>query len=62
MKITEYSQERKVSNMDLEKAKIYDELCTILTMYENDEATDKDLYIMLIKIQDCWEDIITREA
>ena len=48
--------------MDLEKAKIYDELCTILTMYENDEATDKDLYIMLIKIQDCWEDIITREA
>jgi len=48
--------------MDLEKAKIYDELCTILTMYENDEATDKDLYIMLVKIQDSWEDIITADA
>ena len=48
--------------MDLEKAKIYDELCATLTMYENDEATDKDLYIMLTKIQNSWEDIITREA
>lgn len=45
-----------------EKAKIYDELCAILTLYENDEATDKDLYIMLVKIQDSWEDIITGEA
>ena len=48
--------------MDLEKAKIYDELCAVLTMYENDEATDEDLYDMLIKIQDNWEDVITAEA
>lgn len=41
--------------------KIYDEMCRILTEYENDNdmITEYDLYDMLVKIQNNWETIIT---
>lgn len=43
-----------------EKQKIYDELCTVLTRYEEfDEDENNLLYNMLCKIQNAWEDTIT---
>ena len=43
-----------------EKQKIYDELCHVLTLYEESDDDFSDLlYEMLCKIQDAWEDIIT---
>ena len=41
-----------------ERTQIYDELCIVLTDFENMEATEEDLYNMLCKIQNSWEDII----
>lgn len=34
---------------------MYDELSRLLTEYENGEATEKDLYEMLVRIQTYWE-------
>lgn len=46
-----------------EKQKIYDEICRVLTNYENAEDGDKfteyELYEMLVKIQNNWETVIT---
>lgn len=44
------------------KEQIYDELCALLTNYEerNDIYPD-DLYDMLVKIQNNWETVITRQ-
>ena len=43
-----------------EKQKIYDELCSVLTRYEESDEDESDLlYEMLVKIQNCWETIIT---
>lgn len=42
-----------------EKAKIYDELSRVLTEYENGDCGPWDLYDMLVKIQNRWEDVIT---
>ena len=42
-----------------EKQKIYDEMCKVLTDWETQEAGDDDLYLMLVKIQNNWETIIT---
>lgn len=42
-----------------DKEKIYDQLSAVLTDYENNETTEKDLYDMLVKIQNNWENIIT---
>ena len=39
----------------MNKFLIYDELCHILTDYENGEANEKDLYKILVKIQNIWE-------
>lgn len=46
------------------KKSIYDELCEILTEYENPDydnnhVGEAELYQMLIKIQNNWETIIT---
>ena len=42
---------------------IYDEMCKVLTNYENAEDGDKfteyELYDMLVKIQNNWESVIT---
>ena len=46
--------------MDDRKA-IYDELCRVLTDYEEGEASAADLYHMLVKIQNRWEDVITAQ-
>lgn len=47
------------------KQEIYDELCKVLTDYEGygaeGKATEDDLYYMLVKIQNNWEDVITAE-
>jgi hypothetical protein len=42
-----------------QKTKIYDELCRVLTDYENDVISTEDLYNMLVRIQTNWEAIIT---
>lgn len=45
-----------------EKQKIYDELCAVLTRYEeSDEDESELLYEMLCKIQNRWEDTITAQ-
>lgn len=41
------------------KRMIYDELCRVLTDYEEGEGSEKELYSMLVKIQNRWEDTIT---
>ena len=46
-----------------QREEIYDEMCRVLTNYENAEDGDKfteyELYEMLVKIQRRWEDVIT---
>lgn len=43
------------------KQKIYDEMCRLLTEYEDgsDMVTENELYYMLVKIQNNWEAVIT---
>ena len=43
------------------KESIYDEMCRLLTDYEDgsDMVTEHELYDMLVKIQRRWEDTIT---
>jgi hypothetical protein len=49
--------------LPITKEAIYDEMCKVLTNYENAEDGDKfteyELYEMLVKIQRHWEDVIT---
>lgn len=44
-----------------EKMQIYDELSRVLTEYEEGICGPEDLYDMLVKIQNCWEGVITGE-
>lgn len=37
------------------KNKIYDDLSRVLTDYEECKATGRDLYDMLVRIQNSWE-------
>jgi hypothetical protein len=45
------------------KQSIYDEICMVLTDYEGNGseggASADDLYALLVKIQNRWDDIIT---
>lgn len=43
------------------KNEIYDEMCRVLTDYETGDADETNLYEMLVKIQNRWEDVITAE-
>ena len=49
-----------------EREAIYDEISRTLTSYElsekDDRLTVEDLYLLLVKIQNRWEDTITAEA
>ena len=50
----------------MEREDIYNEIVRTLTNYEIPEdeeqrATEKDLYLLLVKIQNRWEDTITAE-
>lgn len=47
--------------LPITKESIYDEICRLLTDYENksDMVTEYELYDMLVKIQRHWEDVIT---
>ena len=50
----------------MEREDIYNEILRTLTNYEIPEdeehrATEKDLYLLLVKIQNRWEDTITAE-
>lgn len=38
---------------------IYDEISKVLTDYEEGQATEKDLYNTLVRVQGEWENIIT---
>jgi len=48
-----------------EKKNIYDELCRVLTEYEGNGSTNRatadDLYHMLVKIQNRWEEITRQD-
>lgn len=44
------------------KQQIYDELCSVITRYEESCDDESELmYEMLVKIQNNWEDIITAD-
>ena len=47
------------------REEIYDEICKVLTNYENakdgDKFTEYELYEMLVKIQNNWEAVITAQ-
>lgn len=43
----------------MDRKALYDELSHVLTDYEEDRADASDLYDMLVKIQNRWEDTIT---
>jgi hypothetical protein len=47
--------------LPITKESIYDEMCRLLTDYENgsDMVTEYDFYEMLVKIQNNWEAVIT---
>ncbi|MDK7626048.1 MULTISPECIES: hypothetical protein [Bacillus] len=47
--------------MDKTKDMIYSEICSVLTDFENGDASAEDLYSMLIDVQNRWEDTITAE-
>ena len=47
-----------------QREEIYDEMCRVLTDYENiegDMVTEWDLYQMLVRIQKNWEAVITAQ-
>lgn len=45
-----------------QRQEIYDEMCRVLTIYEeSDEDMSDLLYEMLVKIQNNWEDVITQQ-
>ena len=45
------------------KEQIYDEMCRVLTEYENDNdmITENELYDILVTIQNNWETVITKQ-
>ena len=43
------------------KKEVYDDMCRVLTDYENKECVAFDLYCMLVDIQALWEDVITAQ-
>lgn len=43
------------------KQSIYDKLSRTLTDYESGVANEKDLYNMLVEVQNRWEDTITTD-
>lgn len=43
------------------KKEIYDEICRVLTDYEEGRCGSEDIYLLLVKIQNQWEDTITAE-
>lgn len=50
----------------MQKDAIYDEMCKILTDYEvpedgQDPVTEDDLYSMLVKIQNNWDELTSEE-
>lgn len=53
-------QKRKVNKMN-KKQEIYNNISAILTMYEQGLANEKDLYNVLVEIQNRWEDTITAD-
>ena len=50
----------------MEREDIYNEIVKTLTNYEIPEdeehrTTEEDLYLLLVKIENRWEDVITKE-
>ena len=51
----------------IERDDIYNEIVKTLTNYEIPEdeeyrTTEEDLYLLLVKIENRWEDVITKEV
>ena len=66
MTIKEYNELQKAyyayrDEIIRRREEIYDEMCRLLTDYENDNSvvTKQELYKMLVKIQNNWETVIT---
>jgi hypothetical protein len=63
----DWLQDGTITNSSETKASIYDEMCRVLTDYENREVQsdnidwEADLYEMLVKIQNNWETVITAQ-
>ena len=64
MSFTQYMREALDKNGSLreEKEEIYYQLCRTLTDYEEGGATEKDLYSLLVLIQNRWEEITGGES
>lgn len=41
----------------MDKNTVYDEMCHVLTDYEEHRASGADLYDMLVKVQNNWEEL-----
>ena len=54
---------RKVVEPPITKQALYDEMCRLLTEYEegSDMVNQGELYDMLVKIQNNWETVITAQ-
>ena len=53
---------RQRTELPITKESIYDEMCRLLTDYEDmNGVTEVDLYNMLVKIQNNWEAVITAQ-
>ena len=46
------------TEIKLERKELYDEVSEVLTNWEMQEMADDDLYNMLVKIQNKWEEVI----
>ena len=63
----EWLQDGTIRHMAETKQSIYDEMCRLLTEYENrkieivDVDWESELYEMLVKIQNNWEAVITAQ-
>ena len=54
---------RKITESPITKQALYDEMCKLLTEYEDgsDMVNAGELYDMLVKIQNNWEPVITAQ-
>ena len=56
-----FNNNQKDMKQEKTKQDFYDEICKIITDWEEQKAVDNDLYDMLVDIQNNWENIITKQ-
>lgn len=45
----------------MDKNEVYDEMCHVLTDYEEDKASGSSSHHMLVKIQNNWEELTDKD-